>query len=182
MATQAVVAHNLYEAATQGTHGDAYTFLEFNTQGDDFDYPEFTELSQPSARPSSVWTDGSVLSVGVDGNAVDLGGVGQSELIKSVVGEAVGGTESKASSQTTVAGLTSGIGDLSFDDPTDDDIHDFSKRDLPEHACKYCGIHNPACIVRCNVPSCKKWFCNSRGNTSGSHIVNHLVRILVVMP
>jgi hypothetical protein len=23
---------------------------------------------------------------------------------------------------------------------------------------------------------CKKWFCNARGNTSGSHIVNHLVR------
>ncbi|CAM6082950.1 unnamed protein product [Calypogeia fissa] len=175
MATQAVVAHNLYEAATQ-PHGDAYTFLEFNTQGDDFDYPEFTELSQPTARPG-VWTsDGSVLSVADGNSVVDLGGVGQSELIKSVVGEAVGGSESKASSQTTVAGLTSGIGDLSFDDPADDDIHDFSKRDLPEHACKYCGIHNPACIVRCNVPSCKKWFCNSRGNTSGSHIVNHLVR------
>jgi regulator of nonsense transcripts 1 len=26
----------------------------------------------------------------------------------------------------------------------------------------------------CNV--CKKWFCNGKGNTSGSHIVNHLVR------
>lgn len=24
--------------------------------------------------------------------------------------------------------------------------------------------------------TCRKWFCNSRGNTSGSHIVNHLVR------
>jgi regulator of nonsense transcripts 1 len=38
----------------------------------------------------------------------------------------------------------------------------------------YCGIHNPACVVKCLV--CNKWFCNSRGNTSGSHIVNHLVR------
>lgn len=26
----------------------------------------------------------------------------------------------------------------------------------------------------CNI--CKKWFCNGRGNTCGSHIVNHLVR------
>ncbi|CAN7028274.1 unnamed protein product [Brassica oleracea var. botrytis] len=26
------------------------------------------------------------------------------------------------------------------------------------------------------MASCRKWFCNSRGNTSGSHIVNHLVR------
>ncbi len=41
---------------------------------------------------------------------------------------------------------------------------------------KYCGIHNAACVVRCNFPSCKKWFCNSRGHTSGAHIVTHLVR------
>lgn len=37
----------------------------------------------------------------------------------------------------------------------------------------YCGIHNPSCVVKC---VCGKWFCNSRGSTSGSHIVNHLVR------
>ena len=50
----------------------------------------------------------------------------------------------------------------------------FTISDLPEHACRYCGIHDPASVVFCNV--CKKWFCNSRGSTSGSHIVNHLVR------
>lgn len=49
-----------------------------------------------------------------------------------------------------------------------------------EHACRYCGIHNPACVVRCNIPSCRKWFCNSRGNTSGSHIVNHLVPLITL--
>ena len=38
----------------------------------------------------------------------------------------------------------------------------------------YCGIHSPASVVKCLV--CSKWFCNSRGNTSASHIVNHLVR------
>ena len=38
----------------------------------------------------------------------------------------------------------------------------------------YCGIHSPASVVRCSI--CNKWFCNSRGNTSASHIVNHLVR------
>jgi len=41
-------------------------------------------------------------------------------------------------------------------------------------ACSYCGIHDPSTLVNCNI--CKRWFCNSRGNTSGSHIVNHLVR------
>jgi regulator of nonsense transcripts 1 len=45
---------------------------------------------------------------------------------------------------------------------------------LPAHACVYCGIHEPACVVMCNVT--KKWFCNGRGNTSGSHIIQHLVR------
>ena len=47
-------------------------------------------------------------------------------------------------------------------------------QELPDYACRYCGIHDPACVVMCNTT--KKWFCNSRGSTSGSHIVNHLVR------
>ncbi|VDD79775.1 unnamed protein product [Mesocestoides corti] len=46
--------------------------------------------------------------------------------------------------------------------------------ELPEHACAYCGISDPASVVLCT--NSKKWFCNGRGNTSGSHIVNHLVR------
>jgi hypothetical protein len=37
--------------------------------------------------------------------------------------------------------------------------------ELPAHACRYCGIHDPACVVRC-VES-DKWFCNSRWNTTG---------------
>ncbi|RHY89863.1 hypothetical protein DYB35_004651 [Aphanomyces astaci] len=45
---------------------------------------------------------------------------------------------------------------------------------LPSHACAYCGLHDPASVVKC--VSTDKWFCNSRGNTSGSHIVQHLVR------
>ena len=46
--------------------------------------------------------------------------------------------------------------------------------DLPEWACCYCGISDPKCVVLCN--STKKWFCNGRGQTSGSHIIQHLVR------
>ncbi|KAJ3760813.1 ATP dependent helicase [Lentinula raphanica] len=55
-----------------------------------------------------------------------------------------------------------------------DDLKDEGAVDLPPHACSYCGIHSPASVVKCLV--CSKWFCNSRGNTSASHIVNHLVR------
>ncbi|KAK3703654.1 ATP-dependent RNA helicase [Vermiconidia calcicola] len=46
--------------------------------------------------------------------------------------------------------------------------------ELPSHACSYCGIHNPGSVVKCL--SCSKWFCSARGNTSSSHIINHLVR------
>jgi len=66
---------------------------------------------------------------------------------------------------------------LNFEEPgCEDDNNEYSKKDTPQHTCKYCGIHNPACIVRCNASSCRKWFYNSRVNTSGSHIVSHMVR------
>ncbi|KAJ7766678.1 nonsense transcript regulator [Mycena metata] len=55
-----------------------------------------------------------------------------------------------------------------------DDLKDDGAVDLPPHACSYCGIHSPSSVVKCLI--CAKWFCNSRGNTSASHIVNHLVR------
>jgi regulator of nonsense transcripts 1 len=87
---------------------------------------------------------------------------------------------SKARASAAVAdGLATGVAALSFEEPPSgaaEDGYDYGKGDFVEHACRYCGIHNPACVARCNVPSCRKWFCNSRGNTSGSHIVNHLVR------
>ncbi|KAI9795983.1 MAG: hypothetical protein M1833_006559 [Piccolia ochrophora] len=48
------------------------------------------------------------------------------------------------------------------------------EKDLPAHACAYCGIHAASTVVRCLA--CSKWFCSARGNTSSSHIINHLVR------
>ncbi|KAK3942320.1 regulator of nonsense transcripts 1 [Diplogelasinospora grovesii] len=48
------------------------------------------------------------------------------------------------------------------------------EKELPEHACAYCGIHSPASVVKCLA--CHKWFCSARGNSISSHIVNHLVR------
>lgn len=52
--------------------------------------------------------------------------------------------------------------------------HTDEEVELPSHACAYCGIHNPSSVVKCL--SCTKWFCSARGNTSSSHIINHLVR------
>ena len=76
-----------------------------------------------------------------------------------------------------VDGLSSALSELSFDETGEEEAVEYPLTEAPEHSCRYCGIHNPACVVRCNVPTCKKWFCNSRGNTSGSHIVNHLVSL-----
>ena len=72
----------------------------------------------------------------------------------------------------SLSGITSGIGDLQFEEDDEDAV--LPNEELPAHACKYCGIHEPSTVVMCNI--CKKWFCNGRGSTSGSHIVNHLVR------
>ncbi|KAI5239264.1 upf1 regulator of nonsense transcripts [Aureobasidium subglaciale] len=52
--------------------------------------------------------------------------------------------------------------------------HEEHDIELPTHACAYCGIHNESSVAKCL--SCNKWFCSARGNTSSSHIINHLVR------
>ncbi|ODV62253.1 ATP-dependent RNA helicase NAM7 [Ascoidea rubescens DSM 1968] len=67
---------------------------------------------------------------------------------------------------------------IGFDEIIDDiegsfDENQYTFQELPEHACSYCGIHSPSCVVKCE--SCNKWFCNSKQNTSGSHIITHLV-------
>ncbi|KAA8500020.1 Regulator of nonsense transcripts 1-like [Porphyridium purpureum] len=43
-----------------------------------------------------------------------------------------------------------------------------------EHACAYCGVHDPMCVAKDLRDN--KWFCNSKVGTPGSHIVMHLVR------
>lgn len=82
--------------------------------------------------------------------------------------------------------VTKDLNTLNFEDDDDDDDNadadgdeeaaenKFNVVDLPSHACAYCGIHDPASVLMCNQH--KKWFCNGRGLTSGSHVVNHLVR------
>ena len=45
----------------------------------------------------------------------------------------------------------------------------YNEDELPEYACRYCGIHDPACVAKC-VES-QKWFCNG-----GSHLIHHLVK------
>jgi regulator of nonsense transcripts 1 len=89
------------------------------------------------------------------------------------IGFQINGYEKRANDVSrNLSAITSGIGDLNFEEEDEDAV--LLNEELPPHACKYCGIHDPSTVVMCNI--CKKWFCNGRGSTSGSHIVNHLVR------
>lgn len=71
----------------------------------------------------------------------------------------------------------------------DDDVSDVSLEEqvmyyrdhydedrLPEYACRYCGIHDPASVAKC-VDS-GKWFCNASTGigSHSSHLVHHLVK------
>lgn len=129
---------------------DAYKYLDFSTQPDDLNYNDYSHFSQTAK--DSAWDDDSGLPADQEES----------------------NNNDDSNSQSMTNNITTGLADLNFDETGDEDV-EFAKRELPEHACKYCGIQNPSCVVRCNVPNCKKWFCNSRGNSSASHIVNHLV-------
>jgi hypothetical protein len=63
---------------------------------------------------------------------------------------------------------------MDFKETFEDDDFFANPKEVPAHACCYCGLHKPEYVVKCNI--CNKWFCNSRSGTKGSHIVTHLVR------
>ncbi|CAB3407987.1 unnamed protein product [Caenorhabditis bovis] len=82
-------------------------------------------------------------------------------------------------SQAESSGLVTGVesnADLSFQDVEDEEeeYNETKENKVPPHACRYCGISDPTCVAKCTV--CSKWFCNSKNGTSGSHIVNHMVK------
>jgi len=150
--------------------------LSADSQAEDFRF-QFTMPSQEVHKRKGI--DDHLAS-----NMLDLDIIGESQNERS---------QTDDSSQLRDAGRSKeseGIGGMQqpklvFEDEDDLDEREKSQRDgatsadgesssLPEHACKYCSHHDPGSVVRCNI--CAKWFCNSRGNTSGSHIVNHMVR------
>ena len=67
-----------------------------------------------------------------------------------------------------------GEGEGEDEDEDEDEEGRVDFRKLPEHACRYCGVCNPECVVKC--VDCKRWFCNGRGCSSGAHIIQHLVK------
>ncbi|BES94730.1 nonsense-mediated mRNA decay protein 1 [Nesidiocoris tenuis] len=136
-----------------GPSSQSLTFLETeeadiigaDTQGSQYDFTDFTLPSQSQTQQSQIEPSQNQIQH-INGKiAIDLDHVTNSTAQK--------------------------LAELQFEEEEEDA---FYNKELPAYACKYCGIHDPSCVVMCNV--CKKWFCNGRGNTSGSHIINHLVR------
>ncbi|KAI8333228.1 RNA helicase-domain-containing protein, partial [Blakeslea trispora] len=136
----------------EGASQDDFTFLEYSadTQSSQYEYGDFTQTPQ----------DNTDLSL----SSLHLNDTPNKKL------------ESEQTDNTTATASSSFVNDFQFEDTDDfgELIVRSEEKDLPAHACKYCGIHSPASVVKC--VTCDRWFCNSRGNTSGSHIVNHLVR------
>ena len=133
-------------------------FHDFNTQGSEaeFDFHDFTGFSQDQSQPATDWpqTQSDRTELGKVGNAT-----GDYGLNSAAIDDAAGTVE------------------LDFKETFDEDnaAPYESSFQLPVHACKYCGIHNPASVVRCLKTG--KWFCNSSSNKfAGSCIINHLVR------
>ncbi|KAL7299967.1 hypothetical protein TKK_0007283 [Trichogramma kaykai] len=127
--------------------------IHADTQNDDYQFTDFSmpEASQPTATATKLESRKSTQPP-------------QNVQVNGIV--------SASALDLKISGAAQSLADLQFEEEEEEAF--YNNKDLPDHACKYCGIHEASCVVMCNC--CRKWFCNSRGNTSGSHIVNHLVR------
>ncbi|CAH3109622.1 unnamed protein product [Porites lobata] len=131
-----------------------------DTQGSEYEFHDFTVPSQTQTQSQASQPESSQPLV--NGNVVDK----KEELNNGPVAV---NDDSKVDGG--VAKVNNSLGELNFEEDEDETYY---TKDLPAYACRYCGVHDPASVVQCI--QCKKWFCNGRGNTAGSHIVNHLVR------
>lgn len=81
------------------------------------------------------------------------------------------------SQEPVVSLLDQTTAELQFDDldMSDEFEPPYDPKDLPEHACRYCGIHSPGSVMKCRGDG--KWFCNNRlPGLPSSCIILHLVR------
>eukprot|EP01083_Nonionella_stella_P092697 259557_1 len=161
----------------EASQQDEYKFefsSQFESQVDSNDYDsmppisgqtQYTEQTQYDTQKSAYETQNG--SAFTDDTQSQIGAAKPRALDETQASQAEShfGDAAVAASQKT---------ELNFEETAEDGEMEYDVKTLPEHACKYCGIHSPSSVVKCNV--CEKWFCNSRGNTVGAHIINHLVR------
>lgn len=192
-----VQADDYYTQQTQGTAGGGddggggFDFLDFNTQGSEYPTDDYgsSQLSQGQDYGSSIAATADIAAV----DSVDTFGEQQKprqqqhddEQDSLVAGfqDSLSLGESSVVDGSQVLGGGAGLGEdheqllLQGEEGGggyEDDEEEEGGGVLPDWACSYCGISDPACVVKCVEDG--KWFCNSTGQTSGSHIVHHLVR------
>ncbi|CAE7690500.1 UPF1, partial [Symbiodinium pilosum] len=84
---------------------------------------------------------------------------------------------SQLSQEPVVSLLDQTTAELQFDDLDLNQEFEppYDPKELPEHACRYCGIHSPGSVMKCRGDG--KWFCNNRlPGLPSSCIILHLVR------
>ena len=109
-----------------------YTFMEFNTQGSEYDYPEFTDTSQTSSQTSHAsqsWNTQSQQSMA--GGDTRNGGDAHSRRRKS-------NPNSSNTNNNHGSSSDGHMPELNFEEGFEDDQLDFTQKDvnLPEHACR----------------------------------------------
>ena len=107
-----------------------YSFMEFNTQGSEYDYPEFTDTSQTSSQTSHASQSWNTQSQ------------------QSMAGDIRNGSEPHRRRKSNNNNINTNINnhgtndghlpELNFEEAFEDDQLDFTQKDvnLPEHACR----------------------------------------------
>lgn len=82
----------------------------------------------------------------------------------------------RCATDTAVRAVSVASGDPDFEEEEVGDDYDPAqkKEKLREHACAYCGTHDPACNVHNKANG--RWYCNGREKLPGIYSSTHLMR------
>ncbi len=106
-----------------------FSFLEFSTQGSDgYDYPDFSETSQGSTQ--------------VAGSSLSQATPASHHHHHQNFSYQATADDSSLMHTGDVQGAADALRELKFEDTFDeDDLADFSNKELPSHACRYQPLH-----------------------------------------
>jgi hypothetical protein len=115
--------------------------------------------------------DGSMRSLGAIGHeSAGSNGSLEASLEASLEGSLVVGSLGGGLGGSLVGSLGSSL--VSFASPAEEE--EVEAEELVEQSCAYCGLCDNNALLKCIETN--KWFCNGRGSTSASHIIQHLIR------
>jgi regulator of nonsense transcripts 1 len=136
-------------------------------------------LSNEGMGDDGMEADMGFADMEADFDGMEIGGEEEQPPAPQAAPADMGGGDGATNGNSEMVADLSSSGESKHDEDLDldaDDLNadDLEPKDLPEHACRYCGIHNPASVALCLGTG--KWFCNARLGMPASCIVQHLVR------